>query len=113
MIDGSVTNKGRQTTRAVIVSRVLFLPSPDRRLSPSSEKRTPDRRLHVPHKNLHLSTLAADRTKSHSIIPLVLIITPFSKSDIPLFCWKPLSYTLVVSVLPVPAGPSGAPPRFK
>ena len=50
MIDSSLTNKGRQTSRAVIVSGVLFLAFPDRHprvaiLSRSSEKRTPDRRL--------------------------------------------------------------------
>ena len=51
MIDGSVTNKGRRTTRAVIVSGVLFFSlfqSADSRvaiLSRSSEKRTLDRRL--------------------------------------------------------------------
>ena len=50
MIDGSITNKGRQTTPVVIVSGVLFSPfSPaDSRVaifSRSSEKRTPDRRL--------------------------------------------------------------------
>ena len=54
MIDGSVTNKGRRTTRAVIVSGVLFFfffslfQSADSRvaiLSRSSEKRTLDRRL--------------------------------------------------------------------
>ena len=50
MIDGSITNKGQQTTREVIVSGILFSPfSPaDSRvaiLSCSSEKRTPDRRL--------------------------------------------------------------------
>ena len=50
MIDGSVANKGWQTTRAIIVSDVLFSPflpadSHFAILLRSSEKRTPDRRL--------------------------------------------------------------------
>ena len=52
MIDGSVTNKGRRTTRAVIVSGVLFFfslfQSADSRVAillRSSEKRALDRRL--------------------------------------------------------------------